>query len=38
MALEVLKEKFKKMDLKTRKEDFNLFFLTDFGLFVQHFG
>jgi hypothetical protein len=37
MALGVLKEKSKEMNLKTRKEDYNLGFSTDFGLFY-HFG
>jgi hypothetical protein len=34
-ALEVFKEKSKKMKLKTRKEDKNLCFLTDFELFYH---
>jgi hypothetical protein len=33
MALEVFKEKSKKMNLKTRKEDQNLCFSTNFELF-----
>jgi hypothetical protein len=37
MGLEVFKEKFKKMNLKTRKDDQNLCFSTDFELFY-HFG
>jgi hypothetical protein len=35
MALEVFKEKSKKMNFKTRKEDYNLCFLTDFELFYH---
>jgi hypothetical protein len=37
MALEVVKENSKKMNLITRKEDKNLSFSTDFELFY-HFG
>jgi hypothetical protein len=37
MGLEVFKEKSKKMNLKTRKHDLNLCFLTDFELFY-YFG
>jgi hypothetical protein len=35
VALGVFKEKSKKMNLKTRKEDQNLCFATDFGLFYH---
>jgi hypothetical protein len=37
MALEVFKEKSKKLSMKTRNEDQNPYFSTDFGLFY-HFG
>jgi hypothetical protein len=35
MALEVLKEKSKKMSMKTRNEDKNLCFSTDFEMFYH---